>query len=78
MEYKTKHFFFIRNSFITNLYWEGQIAKKLSLLKPQSLRNSSFSFFHFQYHNFEDTVTNFGKDTFSKESFFGINSYTVK
>ena len=31
--------FFIRNSFIRNLYWDGQIAKKLSVLKPQRLRN---------------------------------------
>ena len=31
--------FFIRNSFIRNLYWDGQIAKKLSALKPQKLRN---------------------------------------
>ena len=31
------HFFFIRNSFLRNLYWDGQIAKKLSVLKPQRL-----------------------------------------
>ena len=52
-----KSHFFIRNSFIRNLYWDGQIAKKLSVLRPQGLRNFCF-FFHFQYHNFEDTVTN--------------------
>ena len=33
------HFFSIRNSFVRNLYWDGQIAKKLSVLKPQMLRN---------------------------------------
>ena len=32
-------------------------------------------FFHFQYHNFEDTVINFDKDMFRKESFCGTNSY---
>ena len=31
--------FFIRNSFIRNLCWDGQIAKKLSVFKPQRLRN---------------------------------------
>ena len=30
---------FIRNSFIRNLHWDGQIAKKLSILKLQRLRN---------------------------------------
>ena len=39
--------FFIRNSLIRNLYWDGQIDKKHSVLKPQRLRNF---FFHFQYH----------------------------
>ena len=34
--------FLIRNSFIRNLYWNGQIAKKLSVLKPQRLRNFYF------------------------------------
>ena len=33
------HFFFIRNSFIRNLYWDGQIAEKPSVLKSQRLRN---------------------------------------
>ena len=67
------HFFFIRNSFIRNLYLDGQIAKKLSVLKPQRLRNFYF-FFHFHYHNFEDTVTNFDKDMFRKESLCGTYS----
>ena len=39
-------FFLIRNSFIRNLYWDSQIAKKLSVLKPQRLRNLCFSY-HF-------------------------------
>ena len=46
-----------------NLCWNGQIAKKLSILKSQGLRNF---FFHCQYHNFENTVTNFDKDMFRK------------
>ena len=57
-----------------NLYWDGQIAKKLSVLKPQRLRN--LYFFSFSYHNFEETATNFGKDMFRKESFCGTNSYS--
>ena len=59
---------------VKNEAWDGQIAKKLSVLKPQRLRN--FYFFHFQYHNFENTVTNFDKDMFRKESFCGTNSYS--
>ena len=31
--------FFVRNSFLKNLYWDSQITKKLSVLKPQRLRN---------------------------------------
>ena len=58
-----------------NLYRDGQIAKKLSALKPQRLRNFWF-FLHFEYHNVEDTVTNFDKDMFRKESFCGTNSYS--
>ena len=65
--------FFIRNSFIRNLYWDGQIAKKLSVLMPQRLKNLQF-FFSFSYHNFEDTMTNFDEDVFRKESFCGTNS----
>ena len=68
--------FFIRNSFIRNLYWGGQIAKKLSVLKPQRLKNFQF-FFHFQYHNFEDTVTNLIK-TCSEKNLFAVQTYTVK
>ena len=66
--------FFIRNSFIRNLYWGGQIAKKLSVLKPQRLKN--FFFFHFQYHNFEDTVTNLIK-TCSEKNLFVVQTLTV-
>ena len=55
--------FFVRNSFIRHLYWDDKIAKKLSVLKPQRLRNLEF-FFSFSSHNFEDTVTNFDKDMF--------------
>ena len=59
------HTFFIRNSFISTLYWDGQIAKKLSVLKQQRLRN--LECFSFSYHNFEDTVTNFvDNDMFKK------------
>ena len=38
-------FFFIRNSFVRNLYWGGQIAKKLSVVMPPRLRNFCFCFF---------------------------------
>ena len=34
------------------------------------------SFFHFQHHNFEDTVTYFDKGMSRKESFCGTNSYS--
>ena len=68
------HTFLMRNSFIRNLYWDGQIAKKLSVLKPQRLSQLTTSFCHFQYHNFDDTVTNFDEDMFRKESFCGTNS----
>ena len=59
------HTFLIRNSFIRNLYWDGQSAKKLSVLKSQRLRNLYFVF-SFSYHNFEDTVTNFDKTCLQK------------
>ena len=39
--------FLIRNSYIRNFYWDGQIAKKLSVLKPQRLRNFLIFFGHF-------------------------------
>ena len=35
---RCKHFF-ISNSLMRNLYWDSQMAKKLSVLKPQKLRN---------------------------------------
>ena len=50
------------------------MAKQLSVLKPQRLRNLKF-LLSFSYYNFEDTVTNFDKDMFRKESFCGTNSY---
>ena len=57
------HTFFVRNSVIRNLYWDGQITKKLSVLKSQRLRNLYvYIFLSFSCHNFEDTVTNFNKD----------------
>ena len=40
---------------------------KLSVLKPQRLRNLCF-FLSFFGHNFEDTVTNFEKEMFREES----------
>ena len=39
--------FFVRNSFIRHLYWDDQIAKKLSVLKTQRLRNLESFFFIF-------------------------------
>ena len=56
--------FFVRNSFVRNLNWDGQISNTLSVLKPQRSRN--LYFFSFSYHNFEDTVTNFDKKMFGK------------
>ena len=43
------------------------MAKKLSVLKPQRFRNLQL-FLSFSCHNFEDTVSNFEKDMFRKES----------
>ena len=34
--------FSVRDSFIRNFYWDGQTAKKLSVLKPQKFRTSVF------------------------------------
>ena len=34
-------------------------------------------FFSFSYHNFEDTVSNFDKDMFRKESFSDTNSVII-
>ena len=39
--------FFIRHSFIRNLYWDSQMAKKLSVLKPQRLQKNFKFFFYF-------------------------------
>ena len=55
----------LRISFIRNSYWDSQMAKKFSVLKPR--RNLKF-FPSFSYCNFEDKVTNFEKDMFKKES----------
>ena len=33
------HTFLMRNSFVRNLHWDSEIAKKLSDLKPQRLRH---------------------------------------
>ena len=57
-----------------NLYWDGQIAKKLSVLEPHMLRN--LYFFYHSYHNFDDTVIYFDKDMFIKECFCGTNYYS--
>ena len=43
------------------------MAKKLSVLKPRRLRNL-YRFLLFSYDNFDDTVANFEKDMFRKES----------
>ena len=48
--------------YIRNLNWDGQIAKKLSVLRKETC----IIFFHFQYHNFEGTVTD---DMFRKVIF---------
>ena len=41
------------------------MAEKLLVLNLQRLRNLQF-FLSFSYYNFEDTLTNFEKDTFRK------------
>ena len=43
------------------------MAKKLSVLKPLTLKNLNF-FLSFSDYNSEDTATNFEKDMFRKES----------
>ena len=58
------HTFFIRNSCIRNLYWDGQITNKDSLLKPQRLK--ILVIFSCSYYNFEDTVTNLIKTCLEK------------
>ena len=72
-----RQFVFIRNSFIRNFYWDGQTAKKLSVLKPQQFRNFQF-FFHFQYHIFEDTVTYSVIKTCSENHLFVAQTFTVR
>ena len=62
----------IKNHFIRNLYWDSQMAKRLSVLKPQSFKETFF--FHFLVMILK-TITNFNKDIFIKESFHGANSY---
>ena len=71
-DHETIIHFFVRNSLIRHLCWDDQIAKKLSVLKPQRLKILQY-FFLFSYHNFEDTVANFDN---RKESFCGTNSYS--
>ena len=66
------HTFFIRNSCVRNLYWDGQVTEKHSVLKPK--RFKILIIFSHSYHNFKDTATNFDKDMFRKESFCGTNS----
>ena len=40
------------------------------------VRTRHYSCFSFSYHNFKDTVINFDKDMFRKESFCGTNFYS--
>ena len=56
---------FITNSFIRNFYWYSQMAKKLSVLNSRRLRNLQF-LLSFSYYNFEDTVTDYDNDMFTK------------
>ena len=66
------HFFVIRNSFIRNFTGTAKLVRNFQY---SSHKGPGF-FFHFQYHNFEDTVANFDKDMFRKASFCGTNSYS--
>ena len=77
MNFRVYTFYLIRDLFVRNLYWDVQIAKKPSVLKPQRLRETCNFFFHFQYHNFEETVTIFDKDMLSKETYCDTNSYSL-
>ena len=70
----------------TLFFHKRLIYKKLILGWPNCLETFSTQatkvkklldfFFHFQYHNFEDKVTNFDKVMFRKESFHGTNSHS--
>ena len=67
------------------LFYKELLFKKLVLGQPNDketfsiqateVRNLQF-FLSFSYHNFKDTVTNFDKDMFKKESFLGTSSYS--
>ena len=46
----------------------GQLNGKLSVLKPPKSRNLTFFFSSLSYYSFEDTITNFERDMFRKES----------
>ena len=59
-----------------NLHWDGQIAIKETFSTEATKVKKLLLFFHFQYPNFEGTVTNFDKDMFRKESFCCTNSYS--
>ena len=63
--------------FIRNLYWDGQIAKKLSGTQATEVKKLIIFFFIF-YHNFEDTVTNFHKDLLRKETLKWNNNHIKK
>ena len=51
-----------------NLYWDGQISKKLSVLKPQRLRNLRLIFIFSIIILKTHVVTNFDKNILRKES----------
>ena len=65
--------FFIRDSFIRNVRVLGRpYHQETFSTEAMEARKLMISL---SYHNFEDTVTNFDKDMFRKESLCGTNFY---
>ena len=54
----------------------AKLLRNFQYSSRKGSETSSFFFFHFQYHNFEDTVTYGDKDMFREASFCGTNSYS--
>ena len=69
------HNFFKRNSFIGNLYWDSQIAKKLSTRATEVKKLDNF-FVHLFIIILKIQELIFLKDVLRKESFCGTNPYS--
>ena len=55
----------------------AKLLRNFQYSSRKSSETSSLFFFHFQYHNFEDTVTYFDKDMFRK-AYFVAQTLTVR